>query len=282
MKILEKKKIAKDLTKFLISSPLIAQKALPGQFIMLMVNEVGERIPLTIAASDKDKGTISIIFQEVGYTTKLLGTLGVGDSLYSLVGPLGRATEIKNYGKVIVLGGGVGIAEILPVLRALKGAGCDITTILGGRTKELVILVDQVKELTNQLIITTNDGSLGEEGLVTAPLGRLIKESQDYGLVFCVGPVPMMKAVSDLTRSHKIKTTVCLNSIMVDGTGMCGCCRVTIGKENKFTCVDGPDFDGHLVDFDELMNRQRIFNEHEKHALCKLDEQIKKDKENTN
>ncbi|UCC95027.1 MAG: sulfide/dihydroorotate dehydrogenase-like FAD/NAD-binding protein [Candidatus Omnitrophota bacterium] len=274
MKVIAKERIAENLTKLVIESPLIAKKALPGQFVVLMAAKVGERVPLTIVDADRQKQTITIIFQEVGYTTRLLGTLKPNDSLYSLVGPLGKPTPIKNYGRVIVLGGGVGIAELLPLVRALKGAGCTITSILGGRTAELVILRDQVKEFSDDMYITTDDGSLGEKGVVTDPLKRLLDESSDYGLVFCVGPVPMMKAVSEVTRLFKIKIVVCLNPIMVDGTGMCGCCRVTVGGETKFTCVDGPDFDGYEVDFDELMARQKRFVQHEKQAMCKLDKQI--------
>ena len=276
MKIIAKEKIADNLTKFILDAPLIAEKALPGQFIILMANEKGERIPLTIVKADKEKKTITIIFQEVGYTTKLLGTMKEGDSLYSLVGPLGEPSPIKNYGKVIVLGGGVGIAELLPIARALKDAGCEVNSILGGRTAELVILKEQIKETSDNLYITTDDGSLGEKGLVTDPLKRLLEESVDYGLVFCVGPLPMMKAVSDATRESKIKTLVCLNSIMIDGTGMCGGCRVTINGETKFTCVDGPDFDGHEVDFDELLTRQKRFLGHEEKSMCKLQQKIDK------
>jgi len=278
VKIIQKETIAENLTKFVIESRLIAKKALPGQFIVLMVSEAGERIPLTIVDTDKTEGLITIIFQEVGYTTKLLGKLGVGDSLYSLVGPLGKPTEIKNYGRVIVVGGGVGIAELLPVVKALKEAGCEITSILGGRTENLVILRDQVKQFSDQLYITTDDGSLGEKGLVTAPLKRLLSEASDWGLVFCVGPVVMMKVVSDLTKEYKIETIVCLNAIMIDGTGMCGGCRVRVNNETKFTCVDGPDFNGHQVDFKELMTRQKRFLQHEDQSLCKLEKQINDNK----
>ena len=278
MKIIQKETIAENLTKFVIESRLIAKKALPGQFIVLMVSEAGERIPLTIVDTDKTEGLITIIFQEVGYTTKLLGKLGVGDSLYSLVGPLGKPTEINNYGRVIVVGGGVGIAELLPVVKALKEAGCEITSILGGRTENLVILRDQVKQFSDQLYITTDDGSLGEKGLVTAPLKRLLSEASDWGLVFCVGPVVMMKVVSDLTKEYKIETIVCLNAIMIDGTGMCGGCRVRVNNETKFTCVDGPDFNGHQVDFKELMTRQKRFLQHEDQSLCKLEKQINDNK----
>jgi len=274
VKILEKEIIAENLKKFVIHSPLIAQKALPGQFIVLMVKEEGERIPLTIVEANKNKETITIIFQEVGYSTKLLGTLNPGDSLYALVGPLGKPTPIKNYGKIIVLGGGVGIAELLPVVHAMKDAGCEVTSILGGRTADLVILRNQVKEFSDNLYITTDDGSLGEKGLVTDPLKRLLEEDAGYGLVFCVGPIPMMKAVSDTTRPFKIKTIVCLNAIMIDGTGMCGGCRVNVGGETKFTCVDGPDFDGHEVDFKVLMTRQKRFVKYEKESLCKLEKQM--------
>ncbi len=276
MKIIAKEKIAENLTKFIIDSPLIAEKALPGQFIVLMVNEKGERIPLTIVRADKEQKTITIIFQEVGYTTKLLGAMEAGESLYSLVGPLGEPTPIKNYGNVIVLGGGVGIAELLPIAGALKNAGCRVTSILGGRTAELVILKEQIEKASDDLYITTDDGSLGEKGLVTDPLKQLLEKSIDYGLVFCVGPLPMMMAVSEVTRGFKIKTLVCLNSIMIDGTGMCGCCRATINGETKFTCVDGPNFDGHQVDFKELMARQKRFIEHEKKSMCKLQEKIDK------
>ena len=276
MKIIAKEKIAENLTKFIIDSPLIAQKALPGQFIILMVNEKGERIPLTIVSADKERKTITIIFQEVGYTTKLLGRMEPGESLYSLVGPLGEPTPIKNYGKVIVLGGGVGIAELLPIARALKKAGCEVISILGGRTAELVILKQEINQTSDDLYITTDDGTLGQKGLVTDPLKKLLEENTDYGLVFCVGPLPMMRAVSEATRKSRIKTLVCLNSIMIDGTGMCGGCRVTIKGETKFTCVDGPDFDGHTVDFDELMTRQKRFLGHEKNSMCKLQEKIDK------
>lgn len=278
MKIIRKEKLAENLTKFVIESALIAKKALPGQFIVLMVNEAGERIPLTIVDTDKQKGLVTIIFQEVGYSTKLLAKLNEGDSLYSFVGPLGKPTEIKNYRKVIVVGGGVGIAEALPVVKALKEAGCQITSILGGRNEKLVILRDRIKQFSDQLYITTDDGSLGEKGLVTDPLKHLLSESQDWGLVFCVGPVIMMKVVSDLTKQYNIETIVCLNAIMVDGTGMCGGCRVTVDNKTKFTCVDGPDFDGHKVDFKELMTRQKRFLKHEDQSLCKLDQQINNSK----
>ncbi|MFH1902289.1 MAG: sulfide/dihydroorotate dehydrogenase-like FAD/NAD-binding protein, partial [Candidatus Omnitrophota bacterium] len=275
MRILEKEHIAENLTKFIIDSPLIAQKALPGQFIVLMVRENGERIPLTIVEADKKKKTITLIFQEVGYTTKLLGKLEAGESLYSLTGPLGKPTPIKNYGKVIVLGGGVGIAELLPIAKALKQKGNHISTILGVKTKGLLILEQGLRAVSDEFYITTDDGSYGKKGFTVDILKDLLTKYEilntKYELVYCVGPIPMMRAVSELTRPFKIKTIVCLNSIMIDGTGMCGCCRVTVAGAVKFTCVDGPDFDGHLVDFNELTIRQKRFLEHEKESICKLD-----------
>lgn len=283
MRILEKEHIAENLTKFIIDSPLIAQKALPGQFIVLMVRENGERIPLTIVEADKKKKTITLIFQEVGYTTKLLGKLEAGESLYSLTGPLGKPTPIKNYGKVIVLGGGVGIAELLPIAKALKQKGNHISTILGVKTKGLLILEQGLRAVSDEFYITTDDGSYGKKGFTVDILKDLLTKYEilntKYELVYCVGPIPMMRAVSELTRPFKIKTIVCLNSIMIDGTGMCGCCRVTVAGAVKFTCVDGPDFDGHLVDFNELTIRQKRFLEHEKESICKLDEQLLIEKE---
>lgn len=278
MKILEKK-ILNDqqgmrLTKIRLASPAIARKAQPGQFILLMVHEKGERIPLTIAESDPSAGTITLIFQEVGHTTKLLGKKNAGESLYSLVGPLGHASEIPRNERIILMGGGVGIAEILPVARAVKKAGNTVVSILGARTKDLLILTEEVGETSDRLIICTDDGSAGEKGLVTDALKKLLAEKEPYHRVFCVGPVPMMRAVSETTRPFGIKTIVCLNTIMMDGTGMCGGCRLVEGGQVKFCCVDGPDFDGHQVDFADLVQRQRRFLEEEKMSLqhaCRLE-----------
>lgn len=274
MKIITKEIIADTqgtrLTRFVIQSPLIAQKAQPGQFIILMVKEEGERIPLTIVDTDLKQGTVTLIVQEIGYSTRLLGTLNPGDSLYSLVGPLGHPTEVKNYGKVLIVGGGVGIAELFPIVRVLKKAGNIIYTILGARTKELLILKDAIEEYSDKLYIATDDGSLGEKGFVSDTLKKILKNDSDFQLVYCVGPVPMMKAVSEITRPYGIKTLVCLNSIMLDGTGMCGGCRLVESGKSKFCCVDGPDFDGHQVDFDDLLNRQGRFIDEEKESLKKL------------
>lgn len=282
MKILKKDFIADNLVRLTISSPDIAKNAKAGQFILLMVREEGERMPLTIADLDKNKQTITIIAQIAGHTTKMLSELNVGDSLYSLVGPLGNATHVENYSlnnasaKVVVVGGGVGIAELLPVAKAFKAAGNYVVSVLGGRTKDLVILQDEVAECSDEVLVATNDGSQGTRGFVTDVLKDLL--SDDIALVFCVGPVPMMKAVSELTRPSSINTIVCLNAIMVDGTGMCGSCRLHYDGKIKFCCVDGPDFDGHLVDFDELMVRQKRFTQqeersNEKDHSCRLETQ---------
>ncbi len=276
MNILSKENICSagevKVTKLVVLAPNIARVAKCGQFVALMAREDGERIPLTIVDADVKNGTITLIFQEVGLTTRLLGKLNAGDSLYALVGPLGHATEIKNYGKVILVGGGVGIAEILPVARALKAAGNDVTTILGARTKGLLILEKELKDASGKLFITTDDGSYERKGFTTDVLRELLSESK-YDLIYAVGPIPMMKKVAFTTRDFAVRTIVSLNAVMVDATGMCGCCRVTIGGKTKFSCVDGPEFDAHLVDWDELIKRNAIYTDKEKH-ICNLDRMI--------
>lgn len=274
MKILEKQILADvegtRITQIRVSVSHIAQKVLPGQFVALMVSEQGERIPLTVVDADKDKDIITLIFQEAGLTTKLLGKLDKGDFLYSFVGPLGHATPIKNYGKVILVSGGVGIAEIFPVAKALKKAGNKVITIIGARSKGLLILEKKLKAVSDELHVTTDDGTSGRKGFVTDVLKDVIARcDNDELLVYAVGPIPMMKSVSAVTKPAGIKTLVSLNALMVDATGMCGCCRVTIGNETKFSCVDGPEFDAHLVDWDELVKRSRIYIDKEKH-ICKL------------
>jgi len=246
----------------------IAQKVQAGQFVVLMVESQGERIPLTVVAADKDKGVITVIFQEVGLTTRLLGNLNKGDSLYAVVGPLGQPSEIKNYGKVILVGGGVGIAEVYPVARAFKEAGNDVTTILGARSKDLLILEDELRAVSGACYVTTDDGSYGRKGFTTDVLGELLKNNQ-YGLVYAVGPIPMMKKVAAVTAGFKVKTIVSLNALMVDATGMCGCCRVSVGGETRFSCVDGPEFEAQSVDWDELTKRNCLYLEQEKH-ICRL------------
>ncbi len=252
-----------------IKAPLIAKKAVAGQFIILRIDEKGERIPLTIADYDRKKGTITIIFMEVGKTTKQLGMLNVGDKLLNFAGPLGQPSEIEKYGTVVCIGGGVGIAPLYPVIRELKKAGNYIISILGARNEKLLMLEKEIEEFSDELYICTDDGSKGTKGFVSNVLQNLIDEGKKIDIVWAIGPVIMMKVVADLTKKYKIKTIVSLNPIMVDGTGMCGGCRVSIGGETKFACVDGPEFDGHLVDFDNLMLRNRRFICEEEES-CKL------------
>lgn len=272
MKIAQKETLAEAggarIIRLEILAPEIAAKAQAGQFVALMVSEQGERIPLTIVDKDLKQGTITLIFQEVGLTTKLLGRVNTGDSLYALVGPLGHATQIKNYGRVVLVGGGVGIAEIYPVARALKEVENHIVSILGSRTKGLLILEKELKEVSDEFHITTDDGSYGRKGFVTEVLREILTERTD--LVYAVGPIPMMQRVAQVAKDFNVKTIVSLNAIMVDATGMCGCCRVNIGGEVKFSCVDGPEFDGQAVDWGELTQRNRVYLEQEKH-ICNLD-----------
>jgi ferredoxin--NADP+ reductase len=270
MKILEKTVLSDyqgtRVIRMRVSSPHIASKARPGQFVALMVTEEGERIPLTIV--DRDKDSIVIIFQEAGLTTRLLGRMNVGDSLYAIAGPLGHPTEIRKYGKVILVGGGVGIAEILPVARAFKEAGNHVTAILGARTKDLLILEKELSGASDEIQVLTDDGSYSRKGFTTDALGELLAK-QNYDLVYSVGPIPMMRRVADVTKKYNTFTLVSLNAIMVDATGMCGCCRVTVDGKTKFSCVDGPEFEAHAVDWDELIKRNRVYDEKEKH-LCNL------------
>jgi ferredoxin--NADP+ reductase len=275
MKIVEKKILVRDegtrIIKFVINAPLIAKKANPGQFVVLMVKKEGERIPLTIVETFPEDGNISLIMQEVGLTTRLLAKMEPGESLFSIAGPLGHPTEIKKYGRIILVGGGVGIAEIYPVAKGFKGAGNEVTVIIGARTKNLLILEDELRKVSDSLIIMTDDGSYGRKGFVTSALKKLLANSR-YELVYAVGPIPMMRAVSELTKPYGVKTVVSLNPIMVDGTGMCGSCRVSIGDEVKFVCIDGPEFDAHLVNWEELASRNKIYLEKEK-QISKLYEE---------
>ena len=272
MKIISKEVIVDyagvRIVKLSLMAPEISQKSKAGQFVVIMANEQGERIPLTIVEADSKAGTITLIFQVVGLTTQVLGALKIGDSLYALVGPLGHATEIKQCGKVILVGGGVGIAEIFPVARALKEAGNQITAILGSRNKELLILEAELKNASDQIYIATDDGSYGRKGFTTDILKELLSKDK-YDLIYSVGPIPMMKRVTLISKEYKIKTLVSLNALMVDATGMCGCCRVSVFGEVKFSCVDGPDFDGHGVDWEELEKRNKVYSVQEKH-ICNL------------
>ncbi len=245
-----------------IEAPLIAKKALPGQFVIIKAGEDGERIPLTMAYSDKEKGTITIIYMVVGKSTALFKELKVGDGYQDVIGPLGKATHLEKIGKVICIGGGTGVAVLHPITRAMKEIGNDVTCIIGARTKDLLILEEQMKDASHDLRLCTDDGSYGHHGFVTDVMKEIL-EKEDIKQVVAIGPVPMMKAVSSITKSYDVPTLVSLNPIMVDGTGMCGGCRVSVGGDTKFACVDGPEFDGHQVDYDELMLRLQAYQEDE-------------------
>lgn len=261
--IVFKEALSKDVFRIRVEAPEIAKKHKPGQFVILRVTDTGERIPLTIADSDPQKGLITMIFQVVGKTTMLLADRKVGDSLVDLCGPLGRPTHIENFGTVACVGGGIGIAPLYPIAKGLKKAGNKLITVLGARTKELLILEKEMAEIADRQVVSTDDGSYGVHGLVTDTLKKEIESDDPPKVVYAIGPLPMMKFVSKLTKEYNIPTWVSLNSIMVDGTGMCGGCRVTVGGEQKFTCVDGPEFDGHQVDFDELGKRLAFYREQE-------------------
>lgn len=261
--IVMKSELNPEITLMKISAPRIANKAKPGQFILLRTDEEGERIPLTIHDTDKSLGTVTIIFQKVGKTTRQLGDLQEGESLHDFVGPLGRATELDGVKKAVIIGGGLGCAIAFPVAKALLESGADVTMIAGFKTKGIIILRHEMEAVSGKMIFCTDDGSYGRAGLVTDALKDLLENGEKPDRVFAFGPLIMMKFVSETTRGYGIPTTVSMNPIMVDGTGMCGGCRVTVGGETKFACVDGPDFDGHLVDFDRTIARNRAYREHE-------------------
>ena len=265
-KITEKVALNPTVTKMVIEAPLIAKKAKPGQFIIVRPFEDSERIPLTVAGYDREKGTVDIIFQIVGGTTMELNSLNVGDSVHDFVGPLGRATEVEGLKKVCVVGGGVGCAIALPVAQALKAQGTKVTGIIGFRNKDLVILEDEFRACCDELIIMSDDGSYGQKGVVTMPLEEKIKAGANFDEVITIGPLIMMKFVVKTCQKHGLKSIVSMNPIMIDGTGMCGGCRLTVGGKTKFACVDGPDFDGFEVDFDEAMHRGTMYRDFEAHA----------------
>jgi glutamate synthase (NADPH/NADH) small chain len=266
-KIIEKEFVSPQVFRMTVDAPDIAKKRKAGQFIILRTCDAGERIPLTIADADAEKGTIELIVQVVGKSTTELSKLEAGDELCDFVGPLGRPTHIELFGTVIIIGGGVGIAPSHPIAQAMKAAGNNVISILGGRSKDLVIMEEKMGACSDRVLITTDDGSYGEKGLVTDALQKLIDEGVKIDLVVAVGPPIMMKFVALLTKKYDIPTLVSLNTIMVDGTGMCGACRVTVGDSTKFVCVDGPEFDGHKVDFDEMMKRQRMYEVQEKESM---------------
>ena len=265
-RILEKKSLNPTVTQMKIEAPAVAKKANPGQFIILRTDAEGERIPLTIADFDRTAGSVTIIFQIVGATTEKLNHLNAGDFLHDFVGPLGRATETEGLKKVAVVGGGVGCAIAYPVAKKLFEQGAEVHTVAGFRTKDLVILEDEFTAASTRFIKMSDDGSWGEKGLVTEALRKLIESGEQYDEVITIGPLPMMKFVCKLTKDFEIKTVASMNPIMIDGTGMCGGCRLTVGGVTKFACVDGPEFDGHLIDFDEAMARSSMYKPFERHA----------------
>ena len=274
--IVHKEILNPTVTRMDIQAPLVAEKARPGQFIILRVEEDGERIPLTVADTDPQRGTVAIIFQIVGATTEKLNHLEEGDALQDFVGPLGRPSELEGLKKVAVLGGGVGCAIAYPVAKALHRQGAQVHAVVGFRSEDLIILQKEFEAVSDKLVVMTDDGSAGRKGLVTDALRELIESGERYDQVIAIGPLVMMKFVCKLTKEYAIPTVVSMNPIMIDGTGMCGGCRLTVGGETKFACVDGPDFDGHLVDFDEAMKRGTMYRDFERKAredTCRLFEQ---------
>lgn len=273
-RILKKQELSPGILEYDIEAPRVAKKALPGQFIVLRVNEEGERVPLTIADFDREKGIVTILFQVVGASTGLLASLKEGDSILDFVGPLGQPSELSNHmGTVVFVGGGIGVAPVYPIARAAHELGNKVISILGAKTKDILIFEERMRAISDEVLITTDDGSYGIKGFVTNAIEELIKRGEKIDQVTAIGPGVMMKSVAEATRPYGIKTVVSLNPIMVDGTGMCGGCRVQVGEETKFACVDGPEFDGHLVDFQGLMARGRMYRTQEakeKDHICNI------------
>ena len=276
--IVEKRQLADQLMMWKLYVPDIAKRVKPGQFVVLRADDRAERIPLTVADFDREKGQITVIFQEVGASTRKLARFELGQTILDVVGPLGKASHIEKFGTVVCIGGGVGVAPVYPIAKALYEAGNKIISIIGARSKEMLILEEEMKAVSHELYVTTDDGSYGHHGFVTDELKRLIDEKRQIDLVLAIGPVVMMRAVSETTRPHELKTVVSLNSVMIDGTGMCGGCRTTVAGETKFVCVDGPEFDAHKVNFKELMLRQQMYNREERRAMwdhtCRLEAQV--------
>ena len=270
-RVVKKRLLAPVIALLEIEAPAVAAKVEPGQFVIVRVNELGERIPLTVMDFDREKGTITIVVQDVGYSSCLICAMKEGDEFQDFVGPLGVATEIENYGTVVCVGGGLGNAPIYPIARALKAAGNHVITVIGSRTADLLILEDELTEASNEVVVATNDGSKGVTGFVTDGLAHVLNQRNDVKMIWAIGPMVMMKAVADFTRPLGIKTIVSMNPIMVDGTGMCGACRISVGNETKFACVDGPEFDGHLVDFDLAMKRLAFYKDEEHRAKARLE-----------
>jgi ferredoxin/flavodoxin---NADP+ reductase len=277
-KILDAQFIAPGIKRFVLEAPRIARKQKPGQFVIIRVNETGERIPLTIEKSDPGRGTVNLVVQSIGKTTHLLNSLETGDNILDIVGPLGKPSEIENFGTAVVIGGGVGTAMAYPTAAALKRAGNRVITIIGGRNKDLVLLEPEMREVSDTVFVTTDDGSYSDKGLVTDKLRQLIENGTRIDLVLAVGPIPMMRAVAEMTRKERIKTIVSLNPIMIDGTGMCGGCRVLVEGKSEFACVDGPEFDAHRVDFAVLVQRNAMYREAEKRSLDEYKREVEEKK----
>jgi ferredoxin/flavodoxin---NADP+ reductase len=270
--ILSKHVLAPTITKFEIEVPLIARKRKAGNFVIVRATETGERIPLTICDSDLLRGSITLIIQAIGKTTTLINRMEEGDAFLDIVGPLGHPTPIENFGTVICIGGGVGTAEVYPIAHALKEAGNKVLSIVGARSRDLIILEEEMQSISDSLYITTDDGSYGEKGFVTDVLRKIVDSSDNIACVYAIGPIPMMRAAAEVTRPYEIRTFVSLNPIMMDGTGMCGACRVTVDGKMKFACVDGPEFDAHQVNFDELIARNKTYADLEQLSLNRLKE----------
>ncbi|MDR2266704.1 MAG: sulfide/dihydroorotate dehydrogenase-like FAD/NAD-binding protein [Christensenellaceae bacterium] len=269
--IIAKRVCAPEVIEYVIYAPVIASSAAPGQFVMLRVDENGERVPFTICDFDRLKGSVTILVQTVGVSTYKLSLKNAGDDILDLAGPFGEATDLKNYSRILLVAGGIGVAVIYPQAKVLNSKDCKFDVILGVRNSQMLVYSNEIKILSDYLYITSDDGSVGIKGFVTDKIGELLNANQShYDLVFAVGPPPMMRAVCEITKRFNIKTIVSLNSIMLDGTGMCGCCRVTIGGQVKYSCVHGPEFDGHLVDWNEVIFRSKRFNALEKEHYCKL------------
>ena len=272
-RIVEKKVLAPTITKYLIEAPYVARKRKAGNFVIIRVDETGERIPLTLVDSNIDTGTITLIVQALGKTTKALALKNEGDCIMDVMGPLGNPTPIESGKTIACIGGGVGTAELYPITKALKNAGNTIYTIVGARSKELVILEPEMEQVSDKLYITTDDGSYKRKGFVTDQLKELLDANLGINIVYAIGPLPMMRAVSNLTKPYNVRTLVSLNAVMVDGTGMCGGCRVTVNGKMKFACVDGPEFEGHEVDFDEMLLRNRSYTDMEKISIDRFAEE---------
>lgn len=270
-RVVKKRQLAPAIALLEVEAPAVAAKVEPGQFVIVRMDEKSERIPLTVMDFDRERGTITIVIQNVGYSSAIITEMEEGSEFQDFVGPLGVASEIENYGTVVCIGGGLGIAPVYPIARALKEAGNHVISVLGSRSADILILEDEMRAVSDEVIIATNDGSLGVKGFVTDGLAQVLEQGHTVDSLWAIGPMIMMKAVVDYTRPLGIKTIVSLNPIMVDGTGMCGACRVSVGNETKFACVDGPEFDGHLVDFDLAMKRLAFYKDEENRAKARLE-----------